>query len=185
MFKVGDRVRCKDPGNNIGLDYGSVHKVLALPYKDMVTVSIVRNGADSCIRVYAFRFELIVTCPTCGKDPCACDDDVELGAKRPAPKLRVGDILRTKVAFNHIPENTFVTITQIDGECFFIDHGDTDLRWVWVPEQFALASRDEPKLAKEEKTYKHAPLPARALTSWPGLHEKMAVAKLLDELKDD
>ena len=59
MFKVGDRVRCKDPGNNIGLDYGSVHKVLALPYKDMVTVSIVRNGADSCIRVYAFRFELI------------------------------------------------------------------------------------------------------------------------------
>jgi hypothetical protein len=38
--------------------------------------------------------------------------------------------------------------------------------------------------AEKSKVYKHAALPASALTSWPSVFDRMASAKLLNELKE-
>lgn len=40
-------------------------------------------------------------------------------------------------------------------------------------------------VGNDATTYKHKPLPARALTSWFSIHDKMAAAKHLNELKDE
>lgn len=64
---------------------------------------------------------------------------------------------------------------------------DEDLEQKWEE----TAKRNAPLHEKAEKEffeklkYKHKPLPANALTSWPYIHSKMEAAKHLNELKDE
>jgi len=125
--KVGDYVRGCDgfaQEDNIWIKKGGVYKILELNAEK----EGVRLEGCSDIFWYVGLLEKAF-CPKCKKDPCACDDDVELDK---------GIIHSGRIEGVLVTEHTFAK-----------------------------------------------PLPARALTSWPGLHEKMAAAKLLDELKDD
>lgn len=144
------------------------------------------------------QFRLAI-CLTCGKDPCACDDDVELGfahgfkigskvcfserGRKEWPRYR--DAVATVVGRSPIyPDMILVDIPEFNIK----DGGFYPYHLVCLPEDHlysaGFVTLPEAQPAKLEPVYKK-PLPAQALTSWPGLHEKMAAAKLLDELKDE
>jgi len=104
-------------------------------------------------------------CPRCGADPCACDYDEELDASRQtyAPNKPKSEDTVTKPACQ----------MAVDGFCYT----HKSMACYVSSEQFdGFVEAVKPK---------HKPLPARALTSWPGLHSKMEAAKLLNELKDE
>ncbi len=113
-------------GQIVKLDHWNVWCTVKKILGDRIIISDPRGG-EADYPMNPPRFKWLLKCPTCGMDPCACDDDEEL----------------------------------------YKDQGVEDLtRQMQTP----------------KGCWKHKPLPAGALTSWPSLHDKMAAAKLLNEL---
>ena len=92
-------------------------------------------------------------CPICRSDPCSCMEDEDL------------DRAKARSTCNRCGTSTDMSKDACE-TCRL-----TGLE--------ARQNASDPSI----KAYKHKPLPAQALTSWPSIHQKMEVAKQLNELK--